>query len=133
MLFRHAFFSKQGSNIYTIQSSDKESASYLTLWNFHTQNQQIESKTSVKIHNAMISQANMSPDGLFIGVGSADGKIKIINTRTLQEDCQSAPHNMPVTGLSFAYYGKLLLSGSVDHTYSFLPNEPKSGMFRVAS
>ena len=64
----------------------------------------------------------MSNDGLYIGVATANGNVKILNSRTLEDECENKPHNLPVTGLSFAYYGKLLLSGSADYSYCYLPN-----------
>ena len=82
----------------------------------------------------------ISTDGIFLGVGGADGTAKIINLRFFCDNSHSIvrhcdfeataqPHDMVIKGISFTTDSRFLVSGATDFTYNFLANIRPEGWF----
>jgi len=89
-----------------------------------------------------VSAAAMSEEGLYYGVGTVDGKCKIINLRYIYQkyyyyyycvlimiliwnryfdlEGDDQFHDMVVKGVSFTNDSRYMFSGACDYTYNFM-------------
>jgi hypothetical protein len=67
---------------------------------------------------------------MFLGIGSSSGSVKIINTRYLDVECESDPHEMCIKGLTFSWDSKHLISVTPDCTYDMMPNIRPQGKIK---
>ena len=89
-------FSKSGDILFTT-SSDKYS--YLTQWDMES----FLPIATYRMHASPIRLFTMSLDGFFLGLGSEDGWVKIVNTRTMDFERDSKDYSNNVSAMSFTY------------------------------
>lgn len=100
-------FSKSGDVLFTASC---DQYSYLTQWDMET----FLPITTYRIHAAPVKVFNISLDGFYLGIGTNDGWVKIINTRTMDFEKDSEDFARQVSALSFTYESRHLVvcSGS---------------------
>lgn len=76
--FHSAFFSLDGNTIFTFKNPMRGN-SYMTSWRMEGDN--IKPIKTTKVHSHPVVSSCQSNEGMFMGVGCSDGKVKIINTR----------------------------------------------------
>ena len=123
--FAFVKFSLAENELFTIQNPIK-GQSYLTLWKLE---EEVKPVKSVVIHSEPISSLCLSKEGMYLGMGSYDGKVKIVDTRYFKVINEKLGHEMPAKGTFFTEDSRFLLSGSFDSSYNFLTNVRGEGLF----
>jgi len=124
--FTFCFFAHDEKFIYTIQNQVGQGPAYLTEWDIEAG---FEPAETIKIHPEAVTSACMSQDGLYLGIGTVDGHVKIINARYVEIENQDQIHDLIAKGVAFAPDSRLLASVSPDYSYNFLPNVRPQGLF----
>ena len=118
-------FSKSGDILFTLSSDEY---SYVTQWDLH----EMLPAATFKIHTAPIKVFTMSLDGFFIGIGTSDGWVKVLNTRTMDFEMNSKEFDEPTSAISFTYDSRhLVLCSGKEMRNAF--NVRGEGFFSKAS
>jgi hypothetical protein len=74
-----ARFSFDEQHLVTIKNSTKGGPSFIVVWRM--EDNAVTPVHGSKLSNKKVLSATMSDEGMFLGIGCADGKSKIINMR----------------------------------------------------
>jgi WD40 repeat protein len=118
-------FSKRGDVLFTVSSDEY---SFLTQWDM----KELAPIVTFRIHHAPISTFNMSLDGFFLGIGTQDGWVRILNTRTMDFERKSKEFELPVSAFSFTYDSRHVVVAS-GYEFKNMFNTRGEGFFSKAS
>ena len=118
-------FSKRGDVLFTVSCDEY---SYLTQWD----TKELSPICTYRLHAAPVQTFNMSLDGFYIGIGTVDGWVKILNTRTMDFERKTEEFSKPVTAFTFTYDSRhvVVASGS---EFRNMFNTRGEGFFSKAS
>ena len=118
-------FSKSGEILFTVAS---DRYSYLTQWDMH----EFLPIATYRIHSDPITSLSISLDGFFLGIGTSNGWVKIVNARTLDFERNSPDFSGPVTAIGFTYESRHFVACSGDQIKNVF-NTRGEGIFSKAS
>lgn len=118
-------FSKNGSVLFTVSCDEY---SYLTQWDTH----ELMPICTYHLHVAPIKSFTMSLDGFFLGIGTVDGWVKILNTRTMDFERKTEEFTEAISSFTFTYDSRhvVVCSGS---QFRNIFNTRGEGFFSKAS
>jgi len=89
--------------------------------------------TTHKVHASPISSFTLSLDGMYLGIGTVDGWVKILNTRTMEFEQDTEDMSAEVSALDFTWGSRNIITGGKDGTLHSLINSRGVGFFAKAS
>lgn len=122
-----ARFSKSGDFLYTVAC---DQYSYVTLWDVIENYKPI---TTHRVHASPVSSFTLSLDGFYLGIGTVDGWVKIMNTRTMELEQDKEDMDAEVSALNFTWGSRNLVAAGRDGTLHCLINSRGEGFFSKAS
>lgn len=119
-------FNTCGDLFYTIAVNDQNT--YVAQWDIQQDWLPISSH---RIHSAPATCAKLSRDGLSLGIGTEDGFVKILNTRTMELEQDKSSFSSQVNCVAFSVDGRLLAAGS--DSLEVVLNQHSEGVFSKMS
>jgi WD40 repeat protein len=119
-------FGACGDLFYTMAAHPRNT--YVVQWDIHQDWAPISSHS---VHSAPSTCAKLSRDGLYLGIGTEDGFVKILNTRTMELEQDKSSFSSQVNCVCFSVDGRLLAAGS--HTLKVVSNQHSEGLFSKLS
>lgn len=118
-------FSKRGDVLFTVSCDEY---SYLTQWD----TRELAPICTYRLHAAPVQSFTLSLDGFFIGIGTVDGWVKIINTRTMDFERKTEEFVKGVDAFSFTYDSRHVVVAS-GKEFRNMFNTRGEGFFSKAS
>lgn len=123
--FNGCKFSKSGDLLFTTSS---DQYSYLTQWDMHS----FIPIATYRMHAAPVKVFTISLDGFFLGLGTTDGWVKILNTRTMDFEKDSEDYSNPVSAITFTFESRHVVTCSGTEIQNVF-NSRGEGVFSKAS
>ncbi|CAG9317399.1 SED4 [Blepharisma stoltei] len=120
-------FSRSGDFLYTVAADQN---SYITLWDVLENYKPI---VTHRLHASPITAFTLSLDGFYLGIGTEDGFVKIMNTRTMEFEQDKEDMSAKVTALNFTWGSRNLIAAGSDGTLHSIANARGEGFFSKMS
>ena len=109
--------------LYTL-STNTRGSSYINKWD--ATSTIFKSIDSGAVHPRASCSMNISADGNSICIGTNDGYVKGVATKSLNVYRSHKIHKMPITSVSFTESQKKILTSSADYSFKLTPNTTKA-------
>jgi len=126
LAFQGVKFSRSGDILYTVAC---DTYTFVTQWDVLSEMRPISSHL---IHASPTTCFSISQDGFFLGIGTEDGWVKTLNTRTMELERDSEDLSSAVKSISFTQESRHIIAVA-DNQFECIFHGRSEGLFSKAS